>query len=110
MLTPAQLHPLRALLAERMTRQRHHRSGSSKHPLFARMARDGIVVVPNLRNLTSGIAEIKQGLSSMLAPEPPSLATRSDSFLGQLFGMASGYKQLDLDVRRSLCFHHVESC
>ena len=81
-----------------MTQKRRLRFGAAKHPLFARIVRDGIVVLPHIRNLTTGVADVKRDLSGWLAPHPANLAMASDSFLGQLLGMASGYRHLDLEV------------
>ena len=73
------LHPLRALLSERILDRARHRTRSSQHDLFERMRADGIVVVPLIDQLLNTSV---QGLYSA-----------RDGYVARLFESVSGYRQ-----------------
>jgi hypothetical protein len=72
------LHALRALLAERIADHQRRKRGSTHHPLFARFARDGILVVPlgELRTLEG-------------------LLHSNHSYVDSILHMASGYEDIN---------------
>ena len=85
------LHVLRALLAERMTHRRRTRLGLTAHPLFKRMMRDGIVVLPSVQNLSELTTSV------MALVDPAKLQVSGHSYLAKLLQAFSGYKYLDLE-------------
>ena len=76
------LHPLRALLAERMFDAQRAQHGSASHPTWESFQRDGIIVLPNF-NIASNL----QGVGV-------------DRPTAMLLEMASGYRRVPLRWKR----------
>lgn len=83
------LHPLRALLAERMFDAQRAQHGSASHPTWESFQRDGIIVLPNF-NIASNL----QGVGV-------------DRPTATLLEMASGYRRVPLRWKRFTRTVHV---
>ena len=83
------LHPLRALLAERMFDAQRAQHGSASHPTWESFQRDGIIVLPNF-NIASNL----QGVGV-------------DRPTAMLLEMASGYRRVPLRWKRFTRTVHV---
>jgi len=73
------LHPLRALLSERVMDYVRKKRGSPSHPLFEQFQRDGILVIPDAQN-------ISRSLKTLLSAH--------DEYVLKILHMVSGYKKL----------------
>ena len=86
------LHPLRALLFERLTEARRRRNGFDEHRLFQRLARDGLLVLRGVDNLTAPAVA-----AAALAAASPAAVPTQHGRLASALHAASGHRFLDCE-------------